>query len=200
MHFLKKSPTVLKTLFILAITLGAFSASAQEADTKVRRDGFVIGFGVGVGAGSISESNQEVPFDEGQFVFTLPNLKLGWMVNERLAILGTFHGMIYDFDGKDRSFEAFTPSVQYWVKDHFWINGGVGLSVDMPALYEFDDLSSEDWNFGCAVSASAGYEFYQNDNYTIDLHTKLYLGRVFLDNDQYRDGVALSVGVGFNWY
>ncbi|MCH2084147.1 MAG: hypothetical protein MK226_17250 [Saprospiraceae bacterium] len=65
MHFLKKSPTVLKTLFILAITLGVFSASAQEADTIVRRDGFVIGFGVGIGAGSISESNQEVSFDEG---------------------------------------------------------------------------------------------------------------------------------------
>ena len=105
-----------------------------------------------------------------------------------------FYGMIYDFDGKDRSFEAFTPSVQYWVKDNFWINGGVGLSVDMPALYEFDDLSSEDWNFGCAVSASAGYEFYQNDNFTIDLHTKLYLGRVFglfLELDSFKHWSAI---------
>lgn len=122
------------------------------------------------------------------------------MVNERMAILATFPGMTYEYEGKDRSFDAFIPTIQYWVKDHWWINGGIGLAMDFPAFYEVDDVKEEDWNLGCAVTASTGYEIFQKENFAIDLQTRLQLGRAFLDNDKHRDGVVFTVGVGFTWY
>lgn len=188
----------MKNLLMVVLILCTFSLFSQNINKTVERKGFVIGLGLSGGVISISDSDQEIPFDDAQGGFSLPNLKLGWMLNERLAILATFPGMIYEYEGKDRSFDAFMPSVQYWVKDRWWINGGIGLAVDGPALYE--DLDGEDWNFGCAVAFSTGYEIVQKKKFTIDLQTQLHLGRVFLENDQHRDGVAFSVGLGFNWY
>jgi len=193
----------MKNLLIIIFTFSSFSFTLlgqNSNNNTIERKGFVFGVGVGGGVVSISDSNQEVPFDEVQGGISLPNLKFGWMVNDRLAILATLPGMIYALEGKDRSFEAFIPSVQYWVKDRWWINGGIGLAMDMPALYEFDDLKSEDWNFGCAVSASTGFELIQKKNYALDLQANIHLGRTFLDNDQHRDGGAFTIGIGFNWY
>jgi hypothetical protein len=188
----------MKNLLIFVFTLCTMMAFGQQSETTVDRQGFVIGLGVSGGVISISDSNQENAFDEAQGAFSLPNLKMGWMVHDRLAIMATTPGMIYEFEGKDRSFGSIIPSVQYWIKDKWWVNGGIGLATDFPALYE--DLDDEDWHFGCAVAASTGYEFYQKDNFAIDLQAQLHLGRVFMDNDIDRDGVAFSVGVGFNWY
>ena len=190
----------MKNLFVLVFTLFSLTLFGQAPDHSVQRKGLVFGVGVGGGVISVSQSTQEVPFDEAQGGFSLPNLKIGWMVNERLAVLATFPGKIYEYQGKDRSFEGFLPSLQYWAKDRWWINAGVGLAMDFPAFYEVDDFKDEDWNFGCAVSASTGYEIVQKNNFTIDLQSKVFLGRTFLENDEYRDAAAFSVGVGFNWY
>ena len=131
---------------------------------------------------------------------SLPNLKFGWMLNDRLALMATLPGMIYDFEDHDRSFEAFIPSLQYWVGDRWWVNGGMGLAMDFPAFYEVEDIKNEEWNFGFAVAVSTGYEIIQRGNFAIDLQSKIHLGRVFLDNDQHRDAAAFTVGIGFNWY
>ena len=188
----------MKKLVIITFIFLSFSAFGQTSDSPVERKGFVIGVGIGGGVISFDNSNQEGSFEEAQGGGTFPNLKLGWMVNDRLAILATLPGMIYEFEEKDRSFDAIIPSVQYWVKNRWWINGGIGLAIDGPALYE--KTEGEDWNFGCAVAASTGYELLQKKKFVLDLQTQLQLGRVFMENDQYRDGVVFSVGLGFNWY
>jgi hypothetical protein len=190
----------MKNLLVLFFTICTISVFGQNTDHSVERKGFVFGLGISGGVVSISDSFQEDPFDEAQGGISLPNLKLGWMVNDRLAILATLPGMIYEYKGKDRSFDAFIPTVQYWFKDRWWVNGGIGLAMDFPAFYEVDDFKDEEWNFGCAVSASTGYEIVQRNEFTIDLISKINMGRVFMDNDEYRDGVAFTVGVGFNWY
>ena len=183
-------------------TFCAFVVFGQglQPQSAVQREGFVIGFGIGGGVISVSDSYQEVAFDKASGGISLPNLKIGLMLSDRLALLATFPGMIYEHEGKDRSFEAFIPSLQYWVGDRWWINGGIGLAMDFPALYEVDDFKDEEWNFGCAVAASAGYELIQREKFVLDLQTKIHLGRTFLDNDAYRDGVAFTIGLGFNWY
>lgn len=189
----------MKHLLIIVLMLAATFSFAQNNNT-IKREGFVFGFGVGGGVLSIANSYDENPFDEAQGGISLPNLKIGWMLNERLAVLATFPGLIYEFEGKDRSFEGFIPTIQYWVKDRWWINGGVGLSMDMPAFYEVENIKDEDWNFGCAVSASTGYEIVRRNNFALDLQTRIHLGRAFLGDDEYRDGAAFTIGVGFNWY
>ncbi|GAB5555083.1 MAG: hypothetical protein Sapg2KO_46740 [Saprospiraceae bacterium] len=188
----------MKQVVVIMLTLWTFQLSAQF-NPNIERKGFVFGVGLSGGVISISESNQEVPFSEAQGGIGLPDLKFGWMaMNERLAFMVNIPGMIYEYEGKDRSFDAIVPSIQYWVKDRWWINGGLGLAVDGPALYE--KIKGEDWNFGCAVIASTGYEIVQRKNFAMDLQTKLQMGRAFMDNDQYRDGVVFSLGLGFNWY
>ncbi|RMG20438.1 MAG: hypothetical protein D6730_19900 [Bacteroidetes bacterium] len=190
----------MKNLLAIVLTLCTLAAFAQHEDNSIERKGFVFGIGMGGGVVSMSDSYQEVAFEQAQGGISLPNLKLGWMVNERLAILATFPGMIYEYEGKDRSFEAIMPSVQYWFKDRWWVNGGFGLAMDFPAFYEVDDFKDEDWNFGCAVALSSGYELVQKRKFALDLQSKLHLGRVFLDHDAHRDGVAFTIGIGFNWY
>lgn len=191
----------MKNLLIIVLAFCTVSVFGQDSESRsIERKGFLIGVGIGGGVISMSNSYQENPFDDAQGGISLPNLKLGWMVNDRLAVMATFPGMIYEYEGKDRSFEAFMPSVQYWVKDRWWINGGIGLAMDFPAFYDVDKSSDEDWNFGCAVAASTGYELVQKGKFALDIQTKLHLGRAFLENDEYRDGVAFTVGLGFNWY
>lgn len=189
----------MKNLIIVALLLFTFSSYAQNSTSSIERKGFVIGIGVGVGAATISDGDKG-SFESTQGGLSLPDLKLGWMINDRLAIIGTGPGMTYDYEGKDRNFGAIIPTVQYWVKDQWWINGGFGLAMDSPALYDIDDIKNEEWNFGFAVSASTGYELVQKKNYALDLHAQVHLGRIPMDNDLHRVGAAVSVGVGFTWY
>jgi len=172
---------------------------SQNETTQMERKGFIIGFGIGGGVISISDSDQEVPFDKAQGGGSFPNLKLGWMVNDRLAILGLYSGMSYEYEDKDRSFDAFMPSIQYWVKDRWWVNAGAGIAMDFPAFYA-DNIEDKDWNFGGAVAFSTGYELVQKKKFALDLQTQLQMGWSNLENDKNRDVVILSVGLGFNWY
>ncbi|OEK04021.1 hypothetical protein [Roseivirga misakiensis] len=189
----------MKNLLFIVFTFCALLSYGQNETIQIERKGFIIGFGLGGGVISISDSDQEVPFDEAQFGGTFPNLKFGWMVNDRLAILGMYSGMGYEYEGKDRTFDAFMPSVQYWVKDRWWINAGAGLAMDFPAFYE-DNIEDEDWNFGGAVSFSTGYELVQRRNFALDLQTQLQMGWTNINNNLDRDAVLLSFGIGFNWY
>ncbi len=188
----------MKNVLILVFAICTITAFGQDAGSTIERKGFVFGFGIGGGVVSISDSNQEVPFDEAQGGISFPSIKFGWMLNDRLAIMATTAGLIYENEGKDRSFDAFIPSVQYWVGDRWWINGGVGLAMDAPAFYE--KLKDEDWNYGVAVALSSGYELVQKQKYALDLQTRLHLGSVSLENDGRRDGVTFTIGLGFNWY
>ena len=189
----------MKNVLIIIFTFCALLSYGQNDTEPIDRNGFVIGFGIGGGVISISDSDQAVPFDDAQAGGSFPNLKVGWMVNDRLAILGTYAGMGYELEDKDRSFDALMPSVQYWVKDRWWINAGAGLAMDFPAFYE-DNIEEEDWNFGGAVAFSTGYELVQKKSFVLDLQTQLQMGWASLDNDINREVVVLSFGVGFNWF
>lgn len=189
----------MKNLLIIVFTLCTLLSYGQNDTNQIERKGFVFGFGIGAGAISVADSDQEVPFDEAQNGGTFPNLKLGWMINDRLAILGLYSGMGYEYEGKDRSFDAFMPSVQYWVSNKWWLNAGAGLAMDFPAIYE-DNIKDEDWNFGGALSLSTGYEIVQRKKFTLDLQTQLQMGGTKISNDRERGAVMLSVGLGFNWF
>jgi len=190
----------MKNLLIIVFAFCTLLSYGQNETNEIERKGFVIGFGIGVGVISISDSDQEIPFDEAQYGGRFPNLKVGWMVNDRLAILGMYSGMSYEYQDKDRSFDALMPSVQYWVKDRWWVNAGAGPALDVPAFYEDNIKDEEEWNFGGAVAFSTGYELVQKKNFALDLQTQLQMGWTYLDDDKTRDAVMVSIGLGFNWY
>lgn len=188
-----------KIMVTLVVMFLGISSYAQDT-VRIERKGFVLGLGLGVGAISISDADTAQDFDKGQGAITLPNLKFGYMLNEKTALLLTTSGMIYNLEGNDRSFETLLPSVQYWVNDNWWLNGGIGLALDMPALYDIKDNVNDDFNFGCGIGLAAGREVYKKKNFAIDLQAQITLGRTFLKGDGHRDAATFSVGVGFNWY
>lgn len=194
---------ILSRMACVAFALVSSITYAQNADsettTTTQRDGFIIEFSVGGGLISLEDSEGIQTFDKSQGTFVFPDLKLGYMLNEKLAITAAMPGNIYEFQYNDRHFGGFIPSVQYWVKDRWWIHGGIGLSIDSPALYDIQDNVNDDWNFGCAVMASSGYEIYKKKNFALNVQSKLVLGRASLEGDAHRDAVIFNVGLGFSW-
>lgn len=204
-----KNRTIMKTIkkqLLLRMACVAFAlvssiTYAQNTNqvSTTQRDGFIFEFVAGGGLISLEDSEGIQTFDKSQGTFVFPDLKFGYMLNEDLAITISMPGNIYEFQDNDRHFGGFIPSVQYWVKDRWWIHGGIGLGIDAPALYDIKDDVNDDWNFGCAVMASTGYEIYKKNNFALNVQTKLVLGRAFLDGDVDRDAVIFNVGLGFSW-
>ncbi|WP_338358150.1 hypothetical protein [Yeosuana marina] len=184
---------------ILMSTL-SFAQNNSTIDTTSKRDGFIFEFSLGGGVISIEDSYGLQTFDKSQGAISFPELKFGYMLNDKLAVTLSMPGNIYEFQDYDRHFGGLIPSVQYWVKDCWWIHGGVGLAIDSPALYDIKDNVNDDWNFGCAVMASTGYEIYKKNNFALNVQSKLMMGRAFLDGDAHRDAVTFNIGLGFSWF
>ncbi|MFL0351977.1 hypothetical protein [Xanthomarina sp. GH4-25] len=182
----------------LLMSAMSFAQTDSTNETTYQRDGFIFEIGLGGGVISLEDSEGIQTFDKSQGAFSFPELKFGFMLNDKLAITASMPGNIYEFQDNDRHFGSFIPSVQYWVKDRWWIHGGIGLAIDGPALYDIND-DNDDWNFGCAVMASTGYEIYKKKNFALNLQSKIVLGRAFLEGDAHRDAVLFNVGLGFNW-
>ena len=175
----------MNNLLLIIITLFSFSAFGQNEESRIEREGFIIGFGVGGGLASFSNSYRDYPFEEPEAVLSLPNIKVGFMANSRLALMLSLPGVAYEYEHFDRTmekrtFHALLPTAQYWTGKRWWISGGLGLAMEFPSLFE-DDISNKDWNWGWALSLGTGVEVYQNKNFALDINTNLLLGRVFLD-------------------
>ena len=200
-----KTKTIKKQILLriacVAFVLLSSTTYAQNTNSESipQRDGFIFEFVVGGGIISIEDSEGIQTFDKSQGTFVFPDLKFGYMLNEKLAITVAMPGNIYEFQDNDRNFGGFIPSVQYWIKNRWWIHGGIGLAIDSPALYDIKDNVNDDWNFGCAVMASTGYEIYKKKNFALNVQSKLVLGRTSLDGDAHRDAVIFNVGLGFSW-
>lgn len=190
----------MKNVLILVLMLATLTAFAQTTErTGIERKGFVIGFNVGGGVITVSDNGQD-GFSKAHGGFSFPDLKLGGMINHRLAILATTSGMIYDYNKADRTFGTLIPVAQFWGTNRWWINGGIGMAMDYPALYDFNENGNNDLKVGCAVTFGTGYEVLQKEKFAIDLQAKITMGRAYENKNTYRDGVACSIGVGFNWF
>lgn len=186
-------------IILIAILVVSQFATAQNLPT-IERKGFTASVGLGLGAIGIKDSQTGTNFEEGKFALSFPDLKLGYMLNQRMAVVLNSTGAIYEYEGLDRSFEAFMPTFQYWVADRWWINAGFGLAVDMPALYDIKRDQNDDFNFGHAVGVGAGFEVYRHKNCVMDLKLQALAGGVNLDNNGERDAASLTLGIAFNWY
>jgi len=192
---------LLRTVCVAFALLSSITyAQNTGSETTTLRDGFIFEFVVGGGIISLEDSAGIQTFDTSQGAFVFPDLKFGYMLNDKLAITASLPGNIYEFQDNDRHFGGFIPSLQYWIKDRWWIHGGVGLAIDSPALYDIEDDVNDDWNFGFAVMASTGYEIYKKKKFALNVQSKLVLGSVFLDGDAHRDAVIFNVGLGFSWF
>lgn len=200
MKTIKKQILVKTACVAFALLSSITYAQSTNSETTTQREGFMFEFTVGGGIISIEDSEGIQTFDESQGTSVFPDLKLGYMLNEKLAITVSMPGNIYKFQDNDRNFGGLIPSVQYWVKEKWWIHGGIGFAMDSPALYDIKDDVNDDWNFGTAVMVSSGYEMYKKKNFVLNVQSKLVLGHASLDGDAQRDALIFNVGLGFSWF
>jgi len=187
----------------IAFTLISALSYAQKNSASFNnftRDGFMFEFGLGGGVISIEDSGGLRNFDDSQAGGTFPELKFGYMLNKRLAITVSLPGMIYTLDENDRDFGGIIPSFQYWIRDRWWVHGGAGLAIDSPALYDIEENVNDDWNTGLAAMVSTGYEVYRKNKFALNVQSKLLVGGVKLNNDNDREVVQFSLGIGFSWF
>lgn len=156
------------------------------------RDGLVVGFGLG--GGKISADNCGIVCG-GAFML---DLRLGGMVNPRLALMGDYWGAFRSFgdasgDGSTVH-SILTFAAQYWVTDMVWIKGGIGGGRMQLVDETAGVLVGEETGF--AVQGGAGIELVQSHNFALDL--QLRLGRGFYSEGGDVNSFALMVG--FNWY
>lgn len=200
MKTIKKQILLRMACVAFALLSSISYAQNTNSETTTVREGFIFEFVVGGGIISLEDSAGIQTFDKSQGTFVFPDLKLGYMLNDNLAITLSMPGNIYEFQDNDRNFGGFIPSVQYWLKDRWWIHGGIGLAIDSPALYDIKDDVNDDWNFGTAVMVSSGYEIYKKKNFALNVQSKLVLGHASLDGDAQRDALIFNVGLGFSWF
>ena len=182
------------TLILIAITLTSINAQSNNEESTYRK-GFVIGTAVG---GGMLLMNNEGESTETYGRYSLPNLKIGWMVNPDLAAVIHIPGGTHQLNTESRAFEAIVPSLQYWIKDRYWIMGGVGLAMDMTPFYKFG-VYDPDFYFGTAVTVSTGYEIYKKKNFALDIQARVLYGNYDVE-DVNRQCTAFDIVFGFNWY
>lgn len=193
------SKKTMKKFLILVLILSANLASAQltKENILIDRKGFIIGLGVGAGVLDL-KTNEATSVT---FSTTIPNLKIGYMLNYKFALLAILPGSNYKYNGKDRGFEAFTLGGQYWVKEKWWILSATGLSFDAPAFYTVGDIQKAEFHTGLpALTAATGYEIWHRGRFALDLQYRIFFGQSNLYANGHRDGISNMFILGFNWY
>lgn len=189
----------MKKIFFVNLLLLANSIFAQEniKNTSLERKGFLIGFGLGAGILTLNYNNTI----QSSFSTTLPNIKVGWMLNKRMALMLTLPGATYKYQGKDRGFEGIIIAGQYWIKDKWWFMGGTGLTFDAPAFYTVSDTHNAKFYTGIpAFTFASGYEIWRKSRFALDIQYRVFWGQSILPNNHQRQGISNMFIVGFNWY
>jgi len=189
----------MKKVLFLAFVFTNLSLFAQSSErTKIStKSGFAYGVAIGVGSLSIESEEKKLI----NLSATLPNVKLGYMLNEKNALWIYLPGATFKHHEKSRGFEAFTLASQHWVNKKLWVLGGIGITFDAPVFYEVENPSAEDFNTGFpAITISTGYEIWSKDRFSIDLQYRFFYGTSNLPNDSVRTGIANMIMIGLNWY
>jgi hypothetical protein len=187
-----------KIIIIILAIMANFTIAQSNAEKKLfERKGFI--FGVGLGAGALTLNTNDTT--KVSFSTTLPNIKVGYMINKKLALLTLLPGANYKYNGKDRGFEGVIIAGQYWLKHNWWLLSGTGLTFDAPAFYTVKDPKTAGFYTGVpAFTFATGYEIWHKGRFAIDLQYRLFLGKSKVSYNGYREGVSNMFIVGFNWY
>lgn len=196
----------MKSILITSLLLFFFFTenTFAQAEKTIQRNGFIIGTSSGAGYSILKfpDTNQN------EIGFAL-DLKLGYLINPKLALLLTTNVSIYDYSGfgrdRKRDFGVLAPSLQYWFGDKFWVLGGVGLGGDNPVFWDIDfdnvdndPLETKYFN-GLGLVSAVGYEIYQQKNMAIDIKTKISFRNVEMQEGK-TTGVSFALLLGINLY
>ncbi|HEY5946226.1 MAG TPA: hypothetical protein VIV40_12075 [Kofleriaceae bacterium] len=120
------------------------------------------------------------------------SLGLGGWLNPKLALTARIAGSTVSVEGGNVSDIFFGPSLQYWVDDHFWLGGGLGLG-----LYAVNpDVGDSDSISGLSFDLRVGYTFNTGSAHSFNASFELTPGR-FTENGV--SATLTSIGILFGY-
>jgi len=190
---------------IALIICTTFFTQSVDAQLKsdFQRKGFVFGSSFGLAASKLNFPDRSIN-QTGLGI----DLKIGYMLNPKLAILLTSNVSVYDYSGfgrdRKRDFGVLSPSLQYWLNDKIWLLGGVGIGGDNPVFWDVKNPDTDPlettYYSGLGIVASAGYEIFRlNNNFTIDIKGRVMYRKVNLQEGN-TNGISYGILVGINFY
>lgn len=186
-----------KIILITCLSLGILSAINSQTE-GLEKKGLL--FGVAVGASQATLSIGEGAREKSSGI-SLPNIKVGKSISEKVAVLLYLPGSLYEYNNngrtRDRGFEAILPSVQFWPSERMWLLTGIGLGMDAPVFFDIKSEEERNFNFGYAFTLGAGYELIHFNNKTIDLQARFHYGSIETELGKLQ-GRAFSILLGFN--
>lgn len=196
-----KRVKIMKAVIAILLILSFNQVFSQTKDLYYSTDRKGIIFGLGCGAGLLSLSHDtETGENSTAFSYSIPNIKVGYMINNRLALYALLPGATYKYEDKDRGYEGILVNMQYWLKNRWWISGGAGMTFDAAAFYTVDDPKNADFFVGFpAMSLSTGYEIWQKGKFALDIQYRAFYGRSNITSGT-RQGLANMIIFGLNWY
>jgi hypothetical protein len=182
--------------FSLLISQLAISQGEVQPKPFVRK-GFTFGLGIGAGTIKISKGFKT----QTTFSATLPNIKIGYMLNQRVELLAYLPGATYKYAKKDRGFEGAILGLQFWEKENWWVMAGTGLTFDAAAFYTVKDPKKAGFYTGFpAITFATGLEIYHSKRFALDIQYRFFFGKSNLPNKFERVGISNMLLLGFNWY
>jgi hypothetical protein len=186
---------ILTSVFILFVNV--FFGQTEPENINVERKGFMIGFGLGAGILELKTKGVHT----NDFSMSLPNIKVGYSLSDKLALMFYLPGAAYKFNGLARGFEAFCFNAQFWAKERWWIMAGTGLTFDAQAFYTVKDPKTAEFYTGLpAIIFGTGYEIYRKKKFTVDLQYRFFYGQSKIGNNETRLGISNMFIIGMNWY
>lgn len=178
------------TIFLLLFCLGL-----RGQDSKpLNRQGLILGLSIGAGS----------HFYEGEAFarFSVPNVRIGYMINSKWAMLLHAPGGVYRKEGEDLAFEGIIPTAQYWFNEHWYVNAGVGVGIETTPFYLVDyEAGPPTFHTGMALFSSLGREVYQwGGNKTIDLQLRALYGSITKGPQDRQQHLAFDLVIGINLY
>jgi len=184
--------------FTILLLLFCNTAMAQVDSSKHITKDKGLFIGLGIGAGSLALKYNDTLTNK--FSTTLPNIKIGYRFNKKLAVCILLPGANYKYHNKDRGFEGFITVVQYWLKPYWWALIGSGLTFDAPAFYTVNDPKKAAFYVGFpAFTAATGYEIWHRNKFVLDLQYRFFMGKSVITTNQFREGFSNMFVIGFNW-
>lgn len=172
----------------------ALASAAAAEPSPPRRSGFTMEFGIGVGGiqvGRLDRYGRE-RIDWG---FEPHAISLGGFVSNDVAILGRWKSTYHtspNSAGQDahRFLGTLAVHVQWWVRDRWFVAGGVGLATFGHGIGS--DEGDPAWSFGGAVAARVGYAFFRTEHHALKLSLEAVTGI-------FGSGVALGETLCLEW-
>jgi hypothetical protein len=189
-------------LKLLIIVTSLFFTQLINAQEQADRKGFFFGTSLG-----IAYSNLYLPNNSDNFTDLGLDLEIGYSLNSKFDLMLTSNVSIYNYTGfgrdRKRDFGILAPTVQYWLIDRLWIQGGVGLGGDNPVFWDIKDPDNDPFEIryyaGYGAIVAIGYEFFEfNEHINMDIKFRAMYRNVTLQEGM-SSGISYGILLGINF-